>query len=156
MHILHMVLVKGKSKEKAMEKVGKLLQNPRFAPWSDWSEVGGRWGNKYPGDIISQKDTPHLFRDAIEETLDSRRRVFDEATYAIDDYKYSDINLTSNRQFIPEIFHLKTVYDMYLDVYSPESYLYDAENRTTFVSKMEEDILQGATNWYAVAVDFHF
>ncbi len=137
MHRAHIVLIRAEDYDDAIGEVRFLLDEEEteivgnFAEhWSDWSSIGtsSRWTfNTLIGDSFSGA---HPYAVSLETEREEFQKVL---------------------QFF--IGMRETSFDA--DDYTPESYIFNAHDFTGSLIEFQESIADGASDWYAVLVDFH-
>jgi hypothetical protein len=180
MHVLQWIAVQADDKDEAYRRVEDTLQTmlgeyeSATNTWFDWFVVGGgRWNMSEEDDhtqayvegktnlIVSAKDEPDLFKDRIDETMQSRQAEFDGYAKDVDptildkiikDYNPRDYDYSK----FSTIYPIKKMLDMAYGIWDYNSYFFDMENDTTVPKYMVEAIDKEPENWYLVPVDFHF
>jgi len=156
MHVKTTLLVKGKTQLHALIKIDELLNDPRFAPWSDWSVIGGRWEELYEDSVLSHKTNPDKFMDEIKNCLVARTEEYSSYEKSLEELKLKHKDESSYYSSLVEFYEeqIKKFVNNTIE-FDQCAYIYDVENKTVEITKMLEDIHTGATNWHAVIVDFH-
>lgn len=175
MHVLQWIAVKSDDKDMAFRSVKNYLETnmgseDSYSSWYDWFVTGGgRWNpnpdSQYNDDdqsmVISFETDPDLFEERVLQSMESRKREFDDyakdvnadiITKIISDYNPREKMFAS----FSEMYPLKKIIDMAYGEWDYNSFFFDCENDTTTPAYMFEDIDKGNKMWYLVPVDFHF
>jgi hypothetical protein len=175
MHVLQWIATTADDKDMAFRSVKDYLETAMgseysYASWYDWFVTGGgRWNpnpdNQYNDDdqsmVLSYETDPDLFEERVLQSMESRKREFDDyakdvnadiITKIISDYNPREKMFAS----FSEMYPLKKIIDMAYGEWDYNSYFFDSHNDTTTPAYMFEAIDKGIKNWYIVPVDFHF
>jgi hypothetical protein len=175
MHVLQWIAVQADDKDQAFRSVKDYLETAMgseysYASWYDWFVTGGgRWNpnpdSQYNDDdqsmVLSYETDPDLFEERVLQSMESRKREFDD--YAkdvnpdilakiISDYNPRDKMFAA----FSEMYPIKKIIDMAYGEWDYNSYFFDCHHDSTTPAYMFESIDNGTKNWYIVPVDFHF
>lgn len=175
MHTGHLILVKAESHQDAIDGIWTNLNSDGehfAASWSDWAMVGDEGFGKsrfsleefgvplQNNYVVSYADERESFETILQKFVDIRTGTFnrfkDELTgndFSIDQLELNAGSGSATTQFA---WTLSRLADLAWGAYTPDSAFYDLENHDTELTLFQKDIESGATDWFAVIVDFHF
>jgi hypothetical protein len=160
MHVLHRIAVEAENAEEAKQIVIEYIEDDNF-DWSDWSIVGGRWGEE--DTVISYSDTPEKFLEAVETAKQWRVEQVNSYLSGVDvDHvmgllkNYNGEQIAFNEQEGMQVWRLNQALEIASGNSNPYSYFYDIVDGGTDGKYLKERIEKSFTEQYLVAVDFHF
>ena len=155
MHTLQIMLVEADDEIDVEDKV-----ESNRPDWSDWHEVGGRWGGYFDGaNIIRYADNITLAEDTIKTALQWRAEEierlredidFETVETLIDSY---DLN---NSVFDHSVWQTKRLLEMVMNYWTPDSKVFDLEDYSAGLSAFRSRVAENPESQYLVAVDYHF
>ena len=174
MHTIQYVVTQADSKEEAFSGVKQYLEAQlggeydSHNTWFDWFVTGGgRWStsvdsydDNYQDDVAYQSEP--RFQEYLDKAKEFRQTTFEEYLKQANEIDYT--NLLSEIAAKPEesyhggmqLYPIKKVYDMTMGMWDYNSYFFDIISDSANMTHVKNSIDNGADNWYAVPVDFHF
>lgn len=165
MHTLQIMLIEADSAEEALEEVksrtGLYGDDSGSGPdWSDWHEIGGRWGGYFEGEnVISYAENVALAEETLKQTLEWRAEEMERLR------KDSDLEalLSSVDSYDPEnpvmdfkVYCAKSLAEMALDYWTSRSKVFDLHDYTASIKYFRKRLEENPEKQYLVAVDFHY
>lgn len=164
MHTLQVMLVEADSKEEAVSQVLSrtgYYDNEGTGPeWSDWHEVGGRWGGYFEGsNVLCYADNVALAEETIKTALQWR---LEEIERLKEDSDFEGLS-TAIDSYDPEnpvadfkVYCAKKVAEIALDYWTSDSKVFDLHDYTASIKYFRKRLEESPEKQYLVAVDFHF
>jgi hypothetical protein len=180
MHVLQWIAILADDKDEAYRRVEDNLNSTLgdfdspHSTWYDWFVVGGgRWNMSEEDDnneayvagktnlIVSAKDELDVFKQRVDEAMQSRQAEFEGYAKDVDpsildkittDYNPRDHDFLAFQKLYP----IKKIIDMAYGSWDFNSYFFDMENDTTTPKYLFDSLDKDLENWYLVPVDFHF
>jgi hypothetical protein len=138
------------------------------ATWYDWFVAGGgRWStsddpynDNYTNDVVHQSDPKFQeYLDKAKEFRQTSLKEYVEQAKKVDYNKIiNDIDVSGGDDYRAgmDLYPIKKLYDMAVGDWDFNSYFFDIVNDSANMIHVKNSIDNGADNWYAVPIDFHF
>ena len=161
MHILHRIAVEAENADEAKSIVNEYIEDSGEFEWSDWSVVGGRWGEEDV--ILNYSETPEKFLEALEKAKGWRIEQINSYLERVDVEhvmsllkNYNGEQIAFNEQDGMQVWRLQKALEIAGGDSNPYSYFYDMVGGGTGDKYLKKRIETNPTEQYLVAVDFHF
>ena len=161
MHVLHRIAVEAENADEAKSIVNEYIEDSGEFSWSDWSIVGGRWGEE--DTVISYSETPERFVEAYETAKQWRVEQVNSYLAKVDVDHVMDLLKNYNGEQIAfseqdgmQVWRLGKALEIANGDSSPYSYFYDMVGGGSGDKYLKERIEVNPNEQYLVAVDFHF
>jgi len=161
MHVLHRIAVEAENAQEAKDLVNEYIEESGNFNWSDWSVVGGRWGEE--DTVISYLETPEKFLEAVETARQWRVEQVNSYLAKVDVEhvtsllkNYNGEELVFNDQDGMQAWRLGKALEIANGDSNPYGYFYDMVDGGAGDEYLKKRIEENPTEQYLVAVDFHF
>ena len=161
MHILQRIAVEAENTDEAKSIVIEYIEDSGEFSWSDWSVVGGRWGEEDV--ILNYSETPEKFLEALEKAKGWRIEQINSYLERVDVEhvmsllkNYNGEQIAFNEQDGMQVWRLQKALEIAGGDSTPYSYFYDMVGGGTGSKYVQKRIETNPTEQYLVAVDFHF
>jgi len=161
MHILQRIAVEAENTDEAKSIVIEYIEDSGEFSWSDWSVVGGRWGEEDV--ILNYSETPEKFLEALEQSKTWRIAEVKDYLQQVDVEhvmsllkNYNGERIAFNEQDGMQVWKLHKALEIASGYSNPFSYFYDITGGGTGDKYVQERIETNPTEQYLIAVDFHF
>jgi len=163
MHTLQIMLVEAEDKDDALSEVTSRtgLDGEGSGPdWSDWHEIGGRWGGYFDGsNVLSYAEDVALAEESIKTGLQWRREEMERLKKDVDFHNLEELLDSYDPEtpiFDHSVWATKRLAEIVMDYWTPDSKLFDLVSYTASLKYFRERVQVSPEKQYLVAVDFHF